>query len=188
MQGYGSVVSNRAGPVGPFPDDLDAAEYDRLRRRVLWKLPTGLYLLGSRAGQRRNLMTLNWAMQVSVDPKYLAVSVEHSAVTHALIAEGGCFSVALVAREDREVVRRFVKPAEHDAEAHTLGGVGYRDGLSGAPIPELAVGYLDCGLRHSLDLGSHSMFVGEVLDAGFADGAETVPVLRTEDTRMNYGG
>jgi len=79
LQGYGSVVSNRAGPVGPFPDDLDAAEYDRLRRRVLWKLPTGLYLLGSRAGQRRNLMTLNWAMQVSVDPKYLAVSVEHSA-------------------------------------------------------------------------------------------------------------
>jgi hypothetical protein len=32
------------------------------------------------------------------------------------------------------------------------------------------------------------MFVGEVLDAGFANGGETVPVLRTEDTRMNYGG
>jgi flavin reductase (DIM6/NTAB) family NADH-FMN oxidoreductase RutF len=109
-------------------------------------------------------------------------------VTHGLIVEGGCFSVALVSREDREVVRRFVKPAEHDAEAHTLGGIAYRDGPSGAPIPEVAVGYVDCGLRHSLDLGSHSMFVGEVLDAGFADGGETVPVLRTEDTRMNYGG
>jgi flavin reductase (DIM6/NTAB) family NADH-FMN oxidoreductase RutF len=181
-------VSTRAVPVGPFPDDLDAAEYDRLRRRVLWKLPTGLYLLGSRAGQHRNLMTLNWVMQVSVDPKYVAVSVEHSAVTHGLVLEGGCFSVALVAREDREVVRSFVKPAEHDVAAHTLGGVAYRDGVSGAPIPELAVGYLDCGLRQSLDLGSHSLFVGEVLDAGFANGGETVPVLRMEDTRMNYGG
>ena len=109
-------------------------------------------------------------------------------MTHGLIVEGGCFSVALVAREDREVVRRFVKPAEHDVEAHTLGGIAYRDGPSGAPIPELAVGYLDCGLRHSLDLGSHSLFVGEVLDAGFANGGETVPVLRMEDTRMNYGG
>jgi len=33
-------------------------------------------------------MTLNWAMQVSLDPKYLAVSVEQSAVTHGLILEG----------------------------------------------------------------------------------------------------
>ena len=109
-------------------------------------------------------------------------------MTHGLILEGGCFSVALVSREDREVVRRFVKPAEHDAEARTLEGFAYRDGVSGAPIPELAVGYVDCGLRHSLDLGSHSMFVGEVLDAGFGNDGETVPVLRMEDTRMNYGG
>ena len=186
--GYGAVVSTRPVPVGPFPDGLDAEEYDRLRRRVLWKLPSGLYLLGSRAGERRNLMTLNWAMQVSTDPKCVAISVERAAVTHGLIAEGGCFAVALVAREDREVVRRFVKPAEHDAKAHTLGGIAYRDGVSGAPIPELAVGYLDCGLRHSLDLGSHSLFVGEVLEAGFANGGENVPVLRMEDTRMNYGG
>jgi hypothetical protein len=47
---------------------------------------------------------------------------------------------------------------------------------------------LDCGLRHSLDLGSHSLFVGVVLDSGLAEGSDTVPVLRTEDTRMNYGG
>ena len=186
--GYGSIMSARSVPDGPLPEGLDAAQYARLRRRVLWKLPTGLYLLGSRAGQRRNLMTLNWAMQVSLDPKHVAVSVEHSAVTHGLIVEGGCFSVVLVAREDREVVRRFVKPAEHDVEAHTLGGIAYRDGVSGAPIPDLAVGYLDCGLRHSLELGSHTLFVGEVLDAGFANLGETVPVLRMEDTRMNYGG
>ena len=181
-------MSNRAIPVGHVPDGSEAEEYDRLRRRVLWKLPTGLYLLGSRAGERRNLMTMNWAMQVSVAPKYLAVSVERSAVTHALIVEGSCFSLSLLAREDRELVRRFVKPAEHDPQAATLGGVAYRDGVSGAPIPEVAVGYVDCALRHSLDLGSHSLFVGEVLDAGFASEGETVPVLRMEDTRMNYGG
>ena len=128
-------------------------------------------------------MTVNWVMQVSVDPKCVAVAVERSAVTHGLIVEGKCFSVTLVARSDREVVRRFVKPAEHDPEARRLGGIAYRDAVSGAPIPELAGGYLDCGLRHRLDLGSHSMFVGEVLDAGFASGDETVPVLRMEDAR-----
>ncbi|HLN06768.1 MAG TPA: flavin reductase family protein [Acidimicrobiales bacterium] len=181
-------MSTRGLPIGPFPDEADPAEYDRLRRRVLWDLPTGLYVLGSRAGERRNLMTLNWAMQVSVDPKLLAVAVESSALTHGLIAEGGCFSLALVAREDRAVVRKFVKPAEHDPDAHTLAGVAYRNGVSGAPIPELAVAYLDCGLRQRLDVGSHSLFIGEVLDAGFGAGGEGTPVLRMEDTRMSYGG
>jgi len=181
-------VSTRGVPVGSSATEVDPAEYERLRRRVLWKLPSGLYLLGSRAGERRNLMTLNWVMQVSLSPKQLAASVERSAVSHGLIVEGRCFSIALVARDNKEVVRKFVKPAEHDPEARTLAGFAYRDGQSGAPIPEFAIGFLDCELRQSIDLGSHSLFVGEVIDAGFAPGAEGAEVLRMEDTRMNYGG
>ena len=48
------------GPVGPFPSnvaDTDDAhdEYDRMRRRLLWKMPSGLYVVGSTDGaQRRN--------------------------------------------------------------------------------------------------------------------------------------
>jgi hypothetical protein len=34
-------------------------ESDKLRRRVLWTMPSGLYVVGSRDGDRRNLMTLN---------------------------------------------------------------------------------------------------------------------------------
>jgi len=181
-------VSTRGVPVGPFPAEVDPVEYERLRRRVLWKLPAGLYVLGSRAGERRNLMTLNWVMQVSVSPKLLAASVERSALTHSLISEGRCFSVGLVARENKEVIRKFVKPPEHDPAARTLAGFAYRDGRSGAPIPEFAIGFLDCVLHQSIELGSHSLFIGEVVDAGFAGGAEDVEVLCMEDTRMSYGG
>ena len=181
-------MSTRGVPVGPFPADVDPVEYERLRRRVLWKLPAGLYVLGSRAGERRNLMTLNWVTQVSVSPKLLSASIERSALTHSLISEGRCFSVALVARDNKEVIRRFVKPPEHDRDAHTLAGFAYRDGLSGAPIPEFAIGFLDCVLSQSIELGSHTLFIGEVVDAGFTAGVEDVAVLRMEDTRMSYGG
>jgi flavin reductase (DIM6/NTAB) family NADH-FMN oxidoreductase RutF len=63
------------GVVGPVPPDHDPGEYDKLRRRVLWTMPSGLYVLGTRAGERRNGMTVNWVTQVSSDPKLLA-SVE----------------------------------------------------------------------------------------------------------------
>lgn len=173
--------------VGPFPAGVDHESYDRLRRRVLWQLPMGLYLLGSAHGEEKNLMTLNWAMQVALRPKTLAVSVEKNAVTHRLIAAGGCFALSLLSREDRAVVRKFVKPAAHDAAARTLNGFSYETASTGAPIPSLALGFLDCEVRQQIDAGSHTLFLGEVVNAG----GETEPdqaVLRMEDTRMSYGG
>jgi len=177
----------QSGPVGPFPEGADPEEYDRLRRRVLWAMPSGLYIVGSRAGDRRNGMTLNWATQVSTAPKLLAISVEHEAFTHELIAESGVFTLNLVARDDRAIVRKFTKPVEVDADTGTLNGFPYHDGRTGAPVLDQAVAYLECEVRHTLDLGVYTLFVGEIVDAAFQQD-EDVSVLRMEDTRMNYGG
>ncbi len=173
-------------PVGPFPEGVDPGEYDKLRRRVLWKMPSGLYLLGSRHGGRRNLMTLNWATQVGFDPKLVAVSVEEGAVTHALVSAGAAFSLCILARENRAIVRKFVKPVEEDDGA-TLNGFAVFERRTGAPILAQCVAWLDCEVRQAVGTGGHTLFVGEVVDCGFrAD--EATEVLRMEDTRMNYGG
>ena len=154
-----------SGPVGPFPDGADPEEYDRLRRRVLWTMPSGLYIVGSRAGERRNGMTCNWVTQLGFDPKLLGVSVEKDAVTHELVAEGGVFALCIVDREDRAIVRKFTKPVEVDLEARTLNGFPFHDGSTGAPILDQAVAYADCEVRSTVDVGSHTLFVGEVVDA-----------------------
>ncbi|HEX7277536.1 MAG TPA: flavin reductase family protein, partial [Acidimicrobiales bacterium] len=165
----------------------DAEEYDKLRRRVLWAMPSGLYVLGTRAGDRRNGMTCNWATQVSFDPKLVAVSVEKGAFSHELLLEGGVFVVNLVDREDRAIVRKFTKPVEVDLEARTLNGFAFHDGLSGAPVLDQAAAYVDCAVRQTVDVGDHTLFLGEVVDAGFQKPEDT-GVLRMEDTRMEYGG
>lgn len=180
------------GVVGPFPDrigeDDDARDgYDRTRRRVFWTLPYGLYIVGSRAGERRNGMTLNWATQVAFDPKLIGIGVEHGALTHDLITEGGVFSLCTVARDDRTIIRKFTKPVDVDLEAMTLNGFGFRDGQSGAPILTQAPSYLDCEVRQAVETGGHTFFIGEVIDADFQADEDT-ELLRMEDTRMNYGG
>jgi flavin reductase (DIM6/NTAB) family NADH-FMN oxidoreductase RutF len=176
------------GLVGPFPPGHDPEEYDRLRRRVFWTMPSGLYVLGSTDNaERRNGMTLNWATQVSADPKLLGVSVELTAFTHELISVGRVFSLNIIDREDRAIVRKFTKPVEVDLAARTLNGFAFHDGVSGAPILDQAVAYLDCEVRESVVVGEHTLFLGEIVDAGF-EKPEDTPVLRMEDTRMNYGG
>ncbi|HEX9969232.1 MAG TPA: flavin reductase family protein [Acidimicrobiales bacterium] len=177
----------KEGPVGPYPEGTDPVEYDKLRRRVLWTMPSGLYIVGARAGERRNGMTLNWATQLSFDPKLLGIGVEREAFTLELIREGRVFSLNIVDREDRAVVRKFTKPVEVDAEARTLNGFPFHDGRTGAPILDHAVAYLDCELRQEVEVGNHTLFIGEIVDAGFLKPEDT-PVLRMEDTRMNYGG
>jgi flavin reductase (DIM6/NTAB) family NADH-FMN oxidoreductase RutF len=180
------------GPIGPYPPgvetDDERVEYDKLRRRVLWKMPSGLYVLGSTDGDaRRNGMTINWVTQLSFDPKWIGVGVEQDAYTHELVEAGRCFAISLIDREDRALVRKFTKPVDVDLGARTLNGVPYVERVTGAPVLEQAVAYLDCRVHDRLAAGNHTFFVGEVVDAAFLKPEDT-PVLRMEDTRMNYGG
>jgi flavin reductase (DIM6/NTAB) family NADH-FMN oxidoreductase RutF len=189
--------------VGPVPEGADPSDYDRLRRRVLWSLPSGLYVIGSGAEVegvvRHNLMTANLVMQVATDPKLVAVAIDATAVTEHLVTAGGHFSVSVLGRQDRAVVRRFVKPvsdvvADADGRPSAMAGQPVRLVRGGVPVLEAAVAVLACGVRHRLPLGSHVLFVGEVLDVAGpapAEGGGTEPdldVLRMEDTRMSYGG
>lgn len=178
----------KEGIVGPVPEGRDAEEYDKLRRRVMWTMPSGLYVIGSRDGERRNAMTANLVTQVSFDPKWIGVAVEIEALTHELIEAGGVFTVNLVDREDRAIVRKFTKPVEVDLTAMTLNGFPFHDApVTGAPVLDQAVAYLDCEVKEKVAGRSHTFFVGEVVDAAFLKDEEA-DVLRMEDTRMNYGG
>jgi flavin reductase (DIM6/NTAB) family NADH-FMN oxidoreductase RutF len=190
-----------APPDRPPADE----EFDRLRRRVLWAMPSGLYIVGSRAGDRRNLMTCNWVMQVATAPKLVAVAVESASVTRELIETGGAFTVSMLARSDRSLVRRFVKPVR----TMEVDAAGVATSLQGEPVVEVpggpprvaaAVAWLSCAVQ-SVQVwdtpgagtgASHVLVVGEVVDAGESDRSGTTgpddPVLTMGDTRMNYGG
>ena len=175
-----------AALVGPFPAGVEPEDYDRLRRRVLWRMPTGLYLLGSASRERRNLMTHSLAVQVATQPKLVAVSVRVDAVSHQLVREGGVFSLSFLKRQDRSLVRGFTKPVAEGPKPGMLGGIEVRSGSTGAPLVAQAAAWLECEVRHDLPLGDHTLFVGEVVDCSAPD--EEAPVLRMEDTRLNYGG
>ncbi len=165
-------------------------ESERHRRRVLWALPTGLYLVGSRADDEANLMTANLVVQVCTDPTLVGVAIERDSVTARLIGSGGAFSISLLHRVDRGVVRRFVKPVvdvERAADGSVLVMAGHavrQVGPDKLPVLSDAAGWIACRVSQALPLGSHVWCIGEVTEVG----GEPAEVLRMEDTRMHYGG
>jgi flavin reductase (DIM6/NTAB) family NADH-FMN oxidoreductase RutF len=157
---------------------------DELLNKVTWKIPNALVLIGSRAGDERNAMTASWVTQLSMEPVLVGVGVDNDAVTHRLITAGGSFSVNLWDAEDTKVFVKFSKPATDDGS--TLNARPVREATTGAPIFDEAIAWMDCQVRHTLDLGTHTLFVGEVVDAAIRD--DEARPASMNDTRMKYGG
>lgn len=160
--------------------DLD----DELINRVSWKIPNALALVGSKAGTERNAMTTSWISQLSMEPVLIGVGVDNSAVTHRLITEGGSFTVNLWDSDDTRVFVKFSKPATDEGD--TLNGRAVHAETTGAPVFDEAIAWLDCAVRQSLDLGTHTLFVGELVGAGINDDEKRAASM--SDTRMKYGG
>ena len=157
---------------------------DQLVNRLTWKIPNALALIGSRAGEERNAMTASWITQLSMEPVLIGVGVENTAVTHRLISEGGSFTVNLWNAEETRVFVKFSKPATYTDG--TLNGRAVREATTGAPVFEEAIAWMDCEVRHALDLGTHTLFVGELVDGDILlDEARSASM---SDTRMKYGG
>ena len=157
---------------------------DELINTVTWKIPNALALVGSKAGDERNAMTASWITQLSQDPILIGVGVDVDAVTHRLISDGGSFTINLWDAEDTKVFVKFSKPATD--EGASLNGRAVRTATTGAPVFEEAVAWMDCEVRHTLPLGTHTLFVGEVVDAAINQPEAVVASMR--DTRMKYGG
>jgi flavin reductase (DIM6/NTAB) family NADH-FMN oxidoreductase RutF len=157
---------------------------DELLNRVTWKIPNALALVGSRAGDERNAMTTSWITQLSMAPVLVGIGVDNKAVTHRLITDGGSFTVNLWNSDDTRVFVKFSKPATY--EDGTLNGRPVREATTGAPVFDEAIAWLDCEVRQSLDLGTHTLFIGEVVDAAIQDDEARAAAM--SDTRMKYGG
>ena len=157
---------------------------DQLVNRLTWKIPNALALIGSRSGEERNGMTASWITQLSMEPVLIGVGVDNTAVTHRLISEGDSFTVNLWNAEDTRVFVKFSKPATY-ADG-TLNGRPVKEATTGAPVFTEAIAWMDCEVRHAVDLGTHTLFVGELVDGDIqVDEARSASM---SDTRMKYGG
>lgn len=154
-----------------------------LINQVTWMIPNPLALVGSRSGDEWNGMTASWITQVSMEPVSVAVSIDKKALTHRLITEGGSFSINLWDPEDTRVFVKFSKPAKKEGMA--LNGRPIREGATGVPIFVEAAAWIEASVWQTVDVGTHSLFVGEIVDVGKnRDGR----VAAMDDTRMKYGG
>ena len=88
------------------------------------------------------------------------------------------------AAEDTRIFVKFSKPATKEGD--TLNGRPITTATTGAPVFVEALAWMDCEVRQAIDFGTHTFYVGEVVDAALLK-PDAKPAA-VADTRMKYGG
>jgi flavin reductase (DIM6/NTAB) family NADH-FMN oxidoreductase RutF len=153
-------------------------------RKVLKKLEYGVYLVTTGKSHTGNALTASWVMQVSSEPKMVAIAVKSSHKSTAIIEEHGAFVVNLLKEEWTDVAKIYYGPAESGYEK--LKHAFIEDSpATGTPIFEGVPGYLDCKVVNTIEAGNHTIFIGEVKAAKLND---DIPILTTTNSKLHYEG
>lgn len=151
---------------------VEADEFRTAMRR--WA--TGVTLVTAQHNNIQHGMTVSSFTSVSLKPPLVLVSLEQNAKTTRLIHASGAFGVSILGEDQHLISERF---------AGRLPEINNRfDGLeffilkTGAPLLAAGLANLDCRIVSAIDAGTHTLFLGEVVDLRI--GSNTKPLIYYE--------
>jgi flavin reductase (DIM6/NTAB) family NADH-FMN oxidoreductase RutF len=153
------------------------------KKTILRLFPYGLYAVTATDGELSSGMTANWLTQVSFEPPQVAVAVENDARTLGLIRRAGHFAVNVLAIGQRELAGLLGRRSKNVPDK--LQQTEYRAGETGAPILAAALGAVECRVVAELEVGDHTLVVGEVVAAHLREAGEP---LTLQETGFRYAG
>lgn len=133
--------------------------------QALFKINYGVFIVSSKKGEKLNGQIANTVFQISATPPTIAISINKENLTHQFIQESKVFSVSILSTETpMTFIGQFGFRSGRDIDK--FKNVKYKIGKSGAPIVlEHSVAYIEAEVVASMDVATHTVFVGKVVDA-----------------------
>jgi len=140
---------------------------------------------------RISTATVNWVTQASFKPLLVAVGVKADSQVHDIIKSAGNFALNVLSKGQQGTAYAFFKPAERDEQK--ISGEPFHAGSTGAPVLENTPAFVEFRLVTTVEEGDHSIFVGEVVDAGVIQepegrADEATLLLKDLGEKTFYGG
>ncbi|WKZ33324.1 MAG: flavin reductase family protein [Thermodesulfobacteriota bacterium] len=124
----------------------------------------GVYVISTVHEGRANALTAAWVARASFVPPLVTVSVGKARFSHDLIRDAGIFAVNILGPEDVSIGKHF--GLKTGRKTDKFAGIEYEIKATGAPVLVECAAWLDCRVASSHDAGDHTLFIGEVLEAG----------------------
>jgi len=136
---------------------------------ALFKISYGLYIVGSGDKERGNGFISNSVFQVTSEPPKFAVCCNKNNFTSEFIRQSGAFSISVLSKDaSPDLFGRFGFRSGKDVDK--LDGILVKYGETGVPIVlNDTIAWLECKLMQTVDVGTHLIFIGELLHAEILD-------------------
>jgi flavin reductase (DIM6/NTAB) family NADH-FMN oxidoreductase RutF/rubredoxin len=136
-----------------------------MNKKAMYKLSYGLFVLTAKEGEKDNGCIINTAIQAASAPNQLSICVNKANYTHDMICRTGVFTVSVLAQNAGfELFKRFGFQSGRDTDKFA----GFEKTVRGANgilyITEGTNAYISVKVEKTEDLGSHTMFIGEITD------------------------
>lgn len=133
--------------------------------QALFKLSYGLFVLTARDGEKDNGCIINTAIQAASMPNQLSICVNKTSHTHDMIVKTGIFTVSILNQKASfDIFKRFGFASGRDVDKFADYAECKRGENSVYYITEATNAYISVKVSKTEDLGSHTMFVGEITD------------------------
>ena len=148
-------------------------------RALLGTFPTGIAVVTVDTNGQQLGLTVGSLTGLSLDPMLVGFSISRQAAMHELLREAGGCAISLLAAGQEWLAEHFARGVPPIAMWH---GVATEPGASGAPLLVGALGWIEAAVRDEVSVGTHTLFVCEVL--GVEQGVGAPALIRV---RGDYG-
>ena len=133
--------------------------------KAFYKLTYGVFMLSVKSGEKVNGCITNTCMQVASSPTKIAISVLNTNYTCDLIKERGMFALSMLSEDCTfETIRHF--GFQSGRNVNKFDGLTMPADCNGIPYMGWhACAVLSGKVLEQIDLGSHTLFIAEVVDA-----------------------
>ena len=133
--------------------------------KALYSLSYGVFLLATKSGEKANACITNTGIQVANDPTRIAIAVINKNYTCELLKESGVFTLSMLDKTiSFDSIKYFGMQSGRDVDK--LGDLPLPVDDRGIPyMGWSACAVISAKVVSSQDLGSHTLFIAEVVDA-----------------------
>ena len=133
--------------------------------KVMYSLSYGLFVLTARRDGKDNGCIINTAIQVTAKPNRIVIAVSKDNYTHDMVKETERFALSVLSEKaDFELFKRFGYQSGRDVDKFAGFGATVRGADGILHLTSGTSAWLSCEVVSATDLGSHTLFLADVLD------------------------
>lgn len=155
-------------------------------KTAMFSLTYGLFVAGVSEGGKVNGCTINTAVQATSEPMQIHVTMMKANLTTQLIRKKGSLALSVISLNcPLSLVGNFGMKSGRDVEK--FEGFDYKTDGNGNPyLDKGIVAYMSLNVTSMIDLGSHYLFICDVVEAEKLEGGQ--PMTYADYRTLKTGG